>query len=104
LFIGYRLEEAEILEHILRRGRVQETMNRRRFALMPFFRSQRPLYERLSEYYRKSFGVHLLGFIRDHNDYSQLEEIVKTWANQIEVKEPSLIEDLNFMDKIIDNA
>jgi hypothetical protein len=101
IFIGYRLEEAEILEHILRKGRVQDTKNKRRFALMPFFRSQKPLYEKLYEYYKKSFGVHLLGFTRDHKGYSQLQDIIKDWSEQIEVKEPALIADLEFMDEVL---
>lgn len=101
LFIGYRLEESEILEHILRRGKVKDTKSKRRFALMPFFLSQTPLYEMLYEYYKKSFGVHLIGFIRDHNDYKQLEDIVKTWSEQIEVKPPALIKDLEFMDEVL---
>ncbi len=101
LFIGYRLEESEILEHILRRGRVQDTKNKRRFALMPFFLSQSPLYKMLCEYYLKSFGVHLIGFIRDHKDYKQLEDIVKAWSEQIEVKKTALVKDLEFMDEVL---
>lgn len=101
LFLGYRLEESEILEHILRRGRVKDTRNMRRFTLMPFFFSQKPLYEMLYEYYKKSFGVHLIGFIRDHKDYNQLEDIVKAWSEQIEVKPPALVKDLEFMDEVL---
>lgn len=102
LFIGYGLEEVEVLEHILRRGRVQDTKNRRHFALMPFYHSQRPLYERLHEYYKKSFGVHLLGFIRDHKDYMQLEDNIKAWSEQIEVRPPALASELDFMDEVLD--
>lgn len=101
LFIGYRLEEVEILEHILRRGRVRETKDKRRFALMPFFLSQFPLYRMLYEYYLKSFGVHLIGFIRDHKDYKQLEDIIKVWSEQIEVRPPPLVKDLEFMDEVL---
>jgi hypothetical protein len=101
LFIGYGLEEAEILEHILRRGRVKDTKDKRRFALMPFFLSQFPLYKKLYEYYLKSFGVHLIGFVRDHKDYKQLEDIVKTWSEQIEVRPPALAVDLEFMDEVL---
>lgn len=101
LFVGYGLEEAEILENILRRGRVQDTMNKRRFALMPFYRSQKPLYEMLSDYYKRSFGVHLRGFVRDHKDYMQLEDIIKAWSEQIEVNPPALVEDLKFIDEVL---
>lgn len=73
----------------------------RRFTLMPFFFSQKPLYEMLYEYYKKSFGVHLIGFIRDYKDYNQLEDIVKAWSEQIEVKPPALVKDLEFMDEVL---
>lgn len=68
LFLGYGLEEAEVLEHILRRGvRAEDlkTGERRRFSLQGFFRSYEPLYKELYRYYEISFGVHLIGFERD---------------------------------------
>jgi len=102
LFLGYGLEEAEILEHILRRGSVKPTNDRRRFALQGFFLSQKPLYENLHAYYEKSFGVHLLGFVRDHENYKRLEAIIKTWANQIEVRKPPLAADNDFMVEVLD--
>lgn len=102
LFIGYGLEEAEILEHILRRGGVKNTKVRKRFALQGFFLSQDPLYRKLHDYYRKSFGVHLVGFVRDHKDYGQLDLIAKTWTEQIEVRPPALAEDLEYMDEVLD--
>lgn len=104
LFIGYGLEEAEVLEHILRRGRVSNSNIKRRFSLQGFFRSQEPLYKNLHEYYLKSFGVHLIGFIRDHKDYSQLEGIAKAWSEIIQVRPPAQAEDLAFMDEVIGDA
>lgn len=70
LFLGYGLEEAEILEHILRRGEVFKADERRRFFLQGFFRSYEPLYRELYRYYEASFGVHLIGFERDKENYS----------------------------------
>lgn len=102
LFIGYSLEEAEILEHILRRGSVRDTKVKKRFALQGFFLSQDPFYRKLYYYYQKSFGVHLVGFIRDNKDYFQLEDIAKAWAEQIEVRPTALAEDLEFMDEVLD--
>ena len=102
LFIGYGLEEAEILEHILRRGGVKNTRVRKRFTLQGFFFSQDPLYRKLHNYYRKSFGVHLIGFVRDHNNFLQLEIIAKTWVEQIEVRLPALTEELEYMDEVLD--
>jgi|SRR6185369_5277659 len=103
LFIGYGLEEAEILEHILRRGSVESTKDRRRFALQGYFRSQDPLYKNLHQYYEKSFGVHLIGFVRDHKDYNQQEAIFKDWAPRIRINKPTLDADIAFMNEVLGN-
>ena len=101
LFIGYGLEEAEILEHILRRGAAKLTKDRRRFALQGYFIGQDPLYKNLHQYYEKSFGVHLIGFVRDHKDFNQQEHIMKTWASQIQIKKPTLDTDIARMNEVL---
>jgi hypothetical protein len=101
LFLGYGLEEAEILEYIFRKGSAIVTNERRRFALQAFFYSQKPLYDNLHNYYEKVFGVHLLGVLRDHENYKCLEKIVKLWAKQIKTRKPSLVNDVDFMDEVL---
>jgi hypothetical protein len=104
LFIGYGLEEAEILEHVLRRGWVGGSQERKRFVLQGYFRSQKPLYENLHNYYRKSFGVHVIGFVRDHKDYEQQEAILDDWAPKIVVKPPPLAADMEKLNEVLGNA
>lgn len=104
LFIGYGLEEAEILEHVLRRGRVRrEQEGTRRYSLQGFFNSEQPLYEKLIDYYDKSFGVELVGFTRDNRDYAQLEKIIKDWAEEIYVRPPPVTDDIADMDRVLAN-
>lgn len=100
LFIGYGLEEAEILEHILRRGGAGEGEERKRFVLQGYYLSQKPLYENLHIYYRKSFGVHVIGFVRDHKDYEQQEVIFADWGSRIVVKRPPLAAGMKLMDEV----
>jgi hypothetical protein len=104
LFIGYGLEESEILEHILRRGGVKTSADRRRFALQGYFRSQQPLYENIHRYYEKSFGVHVIGFVRDHEDYLQQESLLRDWAPKIKIKRPPIARDMEFMNKVLGNG
>jgi hypothetical protein len=101
LFLGYGLDEAEILEHILRRAGARNAKERKRFALQGFFQSQAPLYESLHRYYEASFGVHLLGFLRDKEGYRGLERIVKSWVGQLEIRQPPLTGDVEFMDEVL---
>lgn len=103
LFIGYGLEEAEILEHVLRRGDVsdRDRKERKRFVLQGFYLSQKPLYENLHSYYRKSFGVHMVGFVRDHADYAQQKAIFRDWGPKIVVKRPPLAADIAKMNEVL---
>ena len=73
VFMGYGLEEAELLEHVLRRGSIERSsMQRRLFSLQGFYTYQTPVYERLHSYYDQSFGLELLGFLLDFNEYECL--------------------------------
>lgn len=104
LFIGYGLEETEILEHILRSGAATEsTKVRQRLALQGYFRSHESLYKKLHQYYLESFGVHLIGFIRDNNDFAQQENIFKNWTPQIQIRKPSLASDINRINEVLGN-
>lgn len=104
LFIGYGLEEDEILEHILRRGGVHKSDERKRFLLQGYYLSEKPLYEKLYEYYRNSFGVHAIGFIRDYKDYKQQEDIFEDWAPKIVVKPPPLAADIDKINEVLGNG
>ena len=101
LFLGYGLEEAEVLEHILRRGEVLRTGERRRFSLQGFFRSQEPLYKELYRYYETSFGVHLVGFERDKENYNALESIIKSWVLGLKIRKPPLMEHVKVMYEVL---
>jgi len=103
LFLGYGLEESEVLEHILRRGHVEQTDDRRRFALQGYFQSDRLLYRRLHEYYKWSFGVHLIGFERDNNDYAQQDHILRDWSAEIKINKPTLVADLAKFNEVLEN-
>lgn len=101
LFLGYGLEEIEILEHILRWGEAQKAQERRNFTLQGFFRSEQPLYENLYKYYERSFGIHLIGFERDKENYEAQERIIKSWAERIEIKKRPLADDVKFMNEVL---
>lgn len=101
LFLGYGLEEAEILEYILRKGSAKATNERKLFALQAFFEREQHLYKNLYNYYKKTFGVYLLGVLRDHEDYRCLERVVKSWSHQIEIRKSALTNDVDFMEEVL---
>ncbi len=100
VFIGYGLEEAEVLEYIFRRGSIKRRQTRRRFALQGFFRSEEPLYEKLHAYYEQTFGVHLMGFLRDYQNHKAQERIIEVWKDKLNTRPPTLVEDANLLNEV----
>jgi len=97
LFMGYRLEEIEILEYILRQGKAGNmnpaTGDRlKRFMLQGFFNAEVALFNKLREYYRDTFGVELLGFSKDRNDYHQQEDILANWVTKLDFERLTLVD------------
>lgn len=107
LFIGYGLKEVEILEQVFRHGGVgkgtEEAEGRRIFALQGYFRREEFLYKELYDYYQETFGMQVLGFIRDKRGYHQLEDILEDWKERIKVKPRLLIDDIEWMDQVLND-
>lgn len=102
LFIGYGLEEWEILEHVLRKGQQSSALQASRFMLAGYFSHQEKTYSHLRHYYQKSFGVRLLPFRRDALDHGQLEHILEDWSGALKVGSPLLADDLAFLNEVVD--
>jgi hypothetical protein len=85
LFLGYGLEETEVLEYVLRRGGAStgERGHLRRFILQGFFQAETGLCDLLCEFYRDSFFTDLIGFPKDYKSHAQLTEIIAAWSRKL---------------------
>jgi hypothetical protein len=86
LFLGYGLEEVEVLEYILRRGgAVPKTGRRRirRYILQGFFHAEKTLFESLHAYYKDSFDSELIAFPKDYKNHGQLVDILELWSQKL---------------------
>jgi hypothetical protein len=86
LFLGYGLEEIELLEYILRRGQVPRRAGEerlRRYILQGFFNAERALCDLLRDYYRESFATDLIAFPKDYENYRQQIRIIASWSKKL---------------------
>ncbi len=104
VFFGYGLEELEILEYILSRREFENTNHIMRFTVQGFLSSEQFLRDKLRDYYKETFDVHLLGFALDEKGPQVLEETVQIWSAQINVPKPSLLEKVKIMEKVFANG
>lgn len=98
LFVGYGLDELEILEYVF----LKKPSAGQHYWLFPVFSYQTKLLERLKKYYRNHCNVELVGFNRDQNNYRQLIDVISKWADEINYRPPGFSEKAKIIERAFD--
>ena len=98
LFLGYGLEETEVLEYILKGSHRLERGEKRLFILQGFFNAEMSLFKRLNKYYEQSFNAELIGFPKDYNEYEHQKDIIKSWSDKLNFNAVSVVDELSAME------
>ena len=96
LFIGYGLEELEILEYVILKARRQpNTANNeaRHYLLSGFFSHQSTLLSSMQDYYLRECGIQLIPFLRDQKDHHQLLEVLEDFAERMPASAPLVLQE-----------
>lgn len=96
LFIGYGLEELEILEYVILKARRQRNTTdneARHYLLSGFFSHQSTLLSSMRDYYLRECGIELIPFLRDQKDHSQLLEVLEDFAQRIPASAPLVLQE-----------
>lgn len=92
LFLGYGLEEMEILEHMLKNALPEDEREKskedketplKRYWLEGFYSGDEGLAKLLKKYYLTSFGLELVPYCLDKFDYEQIDKIIISWVKQV---------------------
>ncbi len=82
LFIGYGLEELEVLEYVIGKAKLRQPASGkeiRHFILQGFFDHEKEVKRTLERYYLEN-GIRLISFSRDERDWDQLIDEVEKLA------------------------
>lgn len=70
LFVGYGLEELEVLEYIIMKARASNRRGEaKHFIIQGFFSFERDLCQAMQKYFLNECGVELIPFLRDEQDW-----------------------------------
>jgi hypothetical protein len=83
LFIGYGLEEIEILEYVIQKSLRSHPTAPNHYILMPFHSREVALARLYDRYFREQCGVELLPYSLDDNGYLQLAHVLGHYANEL---------------------
>jgi hypothetical protein len=103
LFVGYGLEDLEILEYVIRKARVTRSDGQaeaRHFMLQGYFSHQIELMRALTQYYRQC-DVQLLPFLRDQKNWGQLIDVLEEYARVMPATAPLNLQILAEMEALL---
>ena len=107
LFIGYGLEELEILEYVIVKARLKQNSDTkhqlRHYVLQGFFQHQQQLVDSMTTYFGDC-GIQLIPFLRDYKDWEQLVDVVEDFARAAPAAEIMASEKLIEMGALLGNA
>jgi hypothetical protein len=104
LFIGYGLEELEILEYVILKARRPGSPENeaRHYILQGFFSHEEALMRQMKSYYLKECGIDLIPFLRDEKDFAQLILVLEEFARLVPASTPLIIEKIREMEDLLD--
>jgi hypothetical protein len=104
LFVGYGLEELEILEYVIGKARLMAEPGKteiRHFLLQGFFSHEEELALSLSNYYAEC-GIQLIPFLRDQKDWDQLMDVLEEYASIAPAGAPLNVQIFKEMEALLD--
>lgn len=103
VFLGYGLDELELLDLIIRTGRQASptTQPNRFFLLLPLLSHETEILDQLEIYYQQ-LNMKLLPFSRNRNDYESYSELLEVWSGELSavIREPTRVDELDILDSL----
>jgi len=82
LFIGYGMEEVEVLENLIRQSKSIISRAFKKYILLPFYSANQNVFRHEKNFY-KEFNVETIGYSIDKKGYLQLFDVMKHWQEKI---------------------
>jgi hypothetical protein len=103
LFVGYGLEDEEILEYVVRKSNNQLTQEPRHFWLYPRLSRDNASVRHLDRYFARHCNVRLIDFNIDKLGHKHLEEVIVMWASELKdkVRKPNFEDEKSVIKKFI---
>lgn len=104
LFVGYGLDELEILEYVIlktRQLKIPDTQPRH-FILQGFFSHERELMLSMRRYYHDC-GIELLPFLKDQKGFDQLIEVLDEFARAVPASSLAVLQEFEEMEALLND-
>ena len=102
LFVGYSLDELEILEYVFTKARLPQSSEPdvRHYLVQGFFLHEQELARNLEAYYRES-GIQLIPYCKEEKGWDQLLDVIERFARDVSASD-LVLEDFAQMEGLLD--
>jgi hypothetical protein len=104
VFLGYGLDELELLDLIVRSGTRDAAGKRKHsiYLLLPALSHEADILQELNIYYDQ-LGITPLAFSRDQKDYHSYADLLEIWAGELAgvAEAPTRVDELSLLDSLI---
>jgi len=104
LFVGYGLEELEVLEYVIMKAQDRSgrrSREARHYMLQGFFTFEEGSCDALREYFLQQCGVELIPFSRDEEDWRQLIHVLEDFVGKLPKNDPLTVQDFREMEGLV---
>jgi len=104
LFVGYGLAELEILDHIIRANEVPVGARGgepRHFILYAHRTSESAQTTFIERFFREQCGVQVIPYCIDAKGYGELVDVFRSWAPEMDVRDPTLLDLQAHLDRCV---
>lgn len=104
LFVGYGLAELEVLDHIIRANETAVGAGGgepRHFILYAHRSSEAAQKTFIERFFREQCGVRVIPYCIDAKGYGELVDVFRTWAPELDVRDPSLLDLQAHLDRCV---
>lgn len=103
LFIGYGLEELEILEYVVMKAKASSSHQpkvAKHYLLQGFFSFEAEICASLHDYFLHECGIELIPFSRDEKDWEQLIDVLEVFAKALPANDELIVQQLAEMEDL----
>lgn len=108
IFIGYGVEELEILEYLIEKKiekKIDSNKTIKHYLLKGFYEGQQNMIDLLNKYY-SDINVSLIAYNKTHKGYDQIIDIIKYWAVTLSdyIKPKKYLEQIKLIDEYLNGT
>lgn len=103
VFLGYGLDELELLDVIMKASRVKPSDLEKQniFYILPIYSHEFDIFKDLQSYYKEHLNIQLIPVSQDEFGYKAFEELIKAWSGRLVSNKPDRVQKLNLLQNLI---